>query len=236
MRAPILFLACAALCTAGVAHADCPASTFFYGALDPSTPIVEVASHVDTTFSIHPCDHVHGRYDALAGLAIASIDLACFSESFFPPAGLETVLEDDFDLVGLVPGTPASFTAVLHLVGEAHNFDAPPPLGGGGWRLRGRLQEGASNTVTLEKNSAFGPDQFVNESISLPVSAVAGTPAHLRIAVRAEALSGRAQLEGLLEFTGLPAGVTLSSCRGYRSDAPVAARRSSWGQLKAVYR
>ena len=219
---------------AATARADCPTSTFFYGALDPATPIVKVAARVDTVFSIHPCDRVHGRYDLPAGLIIASIDLACFSESFFPPSGLETVLEDDFQLVGLAPGTPASFTAVLHLRGEAHNFDAPG--GGGGWRLRGTLQEGVSNAVERNWNVASGRDQFVNEPLPLAINAVAGTPVHLRIAVRAEVLSGRGELEGLLEFTGLPSGVGLTSCRGYLSDAPVAAHRASWGKLKAVYR
>ena len=219
---------------AATAHADCPSSTFLYGALDPSTPIVKVAARVDTVFSINPCDRVHGRYDVPAGLVIASIDLACFSESRFPPSGLETILEDDFQLVGLAPGTPASFTVVLHLRGEAHNFDAPG--GGGGWRMRATLQEGASNVVAKNWNVSFGGDQFINEPLPLAIAAVAGTPVHLRIAVRAEALSGRAELEGLLEFTGLPPGVTLTSCRGYLSDAPVAARRTSWGRLKAVYR
>jgi len=222
------------LVAATTAHADCPPSTFLYGALDPATPIVKLAARVDTVFSIHPCDRVHGRYDLPAGLVIASIDLACFLESFFPPSGLETIMEDDFQLVGLAPGTPASFTAVLHLRGEAHNFDAPG--GGGGFRLRGTLQEGASNVAARNWNSASGPDQFVNEPLPLAITAVAGTPLHLRIAVRAEVLSGRGEMEGLLEFTGLPSGASLTSCRGYMSDAPVAARRTSWGRLKSVYR
>src|SRR5262245_52955281 len=136
MRLPPPFtrlVAALALSVASAARADCPSSTFFYGALDPSTPIVKLAARVDTVFSIFPCDHVHGRYDVPAGLVIASIDLACFSESFFPPSGLETVLEDDFQLVGLAPGAPASFNALLHVRGEAHNFDAPGD--GGGWRM-----------------------------------------------------------------------------------------------------
>jgi hypothetical protein len=230
-------VAVAVLVTASASLADCPPSTFLYGAIDPSIPIVKVAPRCDTVFSIQTCDRVHGRYDVPAGLVIASIDVACPSEAFLPPSGLETAWEDDFQLVGLAPGTPASFNAVLHLRGEAHVFSAPPPIGAGGARLHGLLTEGASNSVSLFRSTtSLERDIFVNEPLTLSINAVAGTPVHLRIAVRAEALDARGEMEGLLEFTGLAPGVTLTSCRGYVSDAPVAARRSSWGRLKAVYR
>jgi hypothetical protein len=217
------------------ALADCPPSTIFYGALDPATPIVCVAARVDTVFSTQPCDRLHGRYDVLAGLLVASIDQACPVEAFRPASGIETVIEDDFELAGLAPGTPALLSVVLHLRGEAHLFAAPGD--GGGQRLRATLLEGASNSTSYFRTStSLDRDFFVSEALTLPIAAVAGTPIHLRVAVRAEALDGRAELEGLLEFTGLPPAAQLTSCRGYRSDAPVAARRTSWGRLKAAYR
>lgn len=103
--------------------------------------------------------------------------------------------------------------------------------------MRGTLLEGVSNSTSLLRaTSGPEPDISVNEPLSLAISAVAGTPVHLRVAVRAEAFDGRGELEGLLGFTGLPPGVFLHSCRGYLSDAPVAVRRASWGRLKAAYR
>jgi len=231
-------LACSVLAAAvllvRVAAADCPPSTFFYGGLDPANPIPKVAPRCDTTFSIAPCDRVHGRYDVPAGLLIASIDVACAG---FPTiSGLETVVEDDFQLVGAAPGTPVSFTVRLHLSGEGHNFSAPGD--GGGARVRGTILEGTSNSASLQRatSNPFENDFFVNETISRPVDAVAGTPVHLRLAVRAESFDGRGRMDGQLEISGLPPGVQLVSCRGYVSDAPVPARAVSWGRLKARYR
>lgn len=231
-------LAAASMLVSGAAFADCPPSTFFYGEFDPASPIAKVAPRCDTTFSIHSCDGVHGRYDVPAGLLIASVDFACNETQVgAAPSGLETVVEDDFQLAGLAAGTPVSFTVLLHLTGEGHNFSEPGG-GGGGARVRATILEGASNSATFLRATNTGSTVpfFVNEPLSLPVAAIAGTPIHLRLAVRAESFDGRGQLDGLLEFTGLPPGVSLSSCRGYLSAAPVAARKTTWGRLKAGYR
>src|SRR5262249_10299730 len=110
--------------------------------------------------------------------------------------------------------------------------------GGGGARARGATRGGARNSATSRRATVTGSTVpfFVNEPLSLPVNAVAGTPIHLRLAVRAESFDGRGQLDGLLEFAGLTPGVSLNSCRGYLSAAPVAARKIGWGRLKASYR
>ena len=215
------------------AHADCPSSTILYGVPNPVTPIVEVAARVDTVFSIQACDRAHARYDVLAGLVIASIDVACGSPSTLP-SGLETAVEDEFQLTGLAPGTPVSFNVVLHLLGEGQSFSEPG--GGGGAQLTASLLEGSSNAAQVVKGTLGSLPLSVDEPLNLSVAAVAGTPIRLVVAVRAEALDGRGRLDGLLEFTGLQPGAGLVSCRGYSSAAPVAARRTSWGRLKATYR
>jgi hypothetical protein len=56
-----------------------------------------------------------------------------------------------------------------------------------------------------------------------------GTPVSLRLDVLAESCEGRAWMDGAWSFTGLPLGVSVQSCRGYSSAAPVSARRSDWG-------
>jgi hypothetical protein len=186
-------------------------------------------------FSIQSCDGAHGRYDIPAGLLIASIDHACNAGLGGAPSGLETVLEDDYELGGIPPGTPVVFDVVLHVKGDGYDFG--PPGGGGGARLRATLLEGVSNaTSLLRATNGLEPAISVEEPLTLPISAVAGTPVHLRVAVRAEAFDGRGELEGLVGFTGLPPGAYLRSCRGYLSDAPVAVRRARWGRLKAAYR
>jgi hypothetical protein len=213
-------------------RAECPSSTFLYGASDPA-PIVEVAAHVDTVFSIQGCDRVHGRYDVPAGVLIAAIDGAC-AEGL--PSALETDVEDEYQLTGLAPGTPVAFSVVFHLRGEGHNFSAPG--GQGGAILTATLLEGMNHSaqVTRATQTFDTAPIFVDEPLDLAIAAVTGTPIRLVATVRAVALDGRGELEGVLEFTGLPPGVALVSCRGYLSSAPVAAKRSSWGRLKAAYR
>jgi hypothetical protein len=123
MRRFVTLLMASLLVLARGARADCPQSTIFIGGLDPANPIAKSAPRCDTTFSIQVCDQVHSRYDVPAGLLIASIDQACPDIPGFPGiSGLETVVEDDFHLVGQNSGLPVIFTAVLHLAGEGHNL------------------------------------------------------------------------------------------------------------------
>jgi hypothetical protein len=214
----------------------CPGSTYFYGGLDPSQPIPVVAASDDTMFSIHGCDRVHGRYQVNAGLLIASVDFACGVDSGTGASGLETVLEDDFVVSGPAAGTPVTFDAVLDLEGSAACFSEPGA--GGGGRVRGLVREGASNERSVQHATSIPsvPYVAVNESLTLPVSAVAGSPVHLRFAVRGEALDGAASLQGTFRFANLPAGASVTSCRGYSSAAPVPARATTWGGLKSRYR
>ncbi len=218
------------------ARSQCPGSTLLYGALDPATPILEAVPSVDTLFTIQGCDRVHARYEIPAGLLIAAVDVACPEDFGRTPSGIETIVEDDLSLVGPAPGTPVSFSWVIHLRGEGANF-GEPGFSQGGVRLRATLLEGASNSASIQRaTSALETSIAVNEPLALPIVSVAGATLHVRAAVRAEAFDGRGSLEGLLAFEGLPTGLRVESCRGYASVAPVVTRAASWGRLKTLYR
>ncbi len=236
MRRLLPALVVFALALPAVATATaCPPSTYLYGALDPSTPIEVLPPAQDTTFSIQACDRVHGRFRVDAGLLIASIDLACAGGGAVP-SGLETVVEDDFTVIGLPDGTPVALQAYLDLTGSAASFSEPGGSGGG--RVRGLVREGTSNEVSLVRATTSGEPSSISvqETLVLPVSAVAGSPVRLRFAVRAEAFDGIAAMEGTFRFAALPAGAAVQSCRGYSSSAPVRTRTGTWGALKSRYR
>ena len=58
MRPTLLAAALAAFALAGCpapAAGACPASTYFYGGLDPATPISEVVASDDTVFTQYGC-------------------------------------------------------------------------------------------------------------------------------------------------------------------------------------
>jgi hypothetical protein len=235
MRPTALAFAVAATCFATAATAACPPTTYLYGGLEPSIPIVVPAATQETTFTIQGCDRVYGRAQVGAGLLIASVDFACAAGGSSGPSGIETLLDDDFTVVGLPNGTPVTFDAVLDLDGLAQSFSDPG--GGGGGRVRGAISLGTtSEVISLHSTDGLHPTISVHESITLPLSGTAGTPQTLRFHVRGEALEGRATLQGLFHFANLPPGAHVTSCRGYSSDAPVRARTSTWGQLKLRYR
>ena len=235
MRQSSLAFSFAALAwLAAPAHATCPTSTYYWGGLNPVTPIPMIAAANDTTFRSQPCESMHGRYQLNAGLLLAAT-YGCPAYSSFPAVtGLETVVEDDFTVTGLAPGTPVTIDAVLDLRGLAESFSEPG--GGGGGRVRGLIREGASHEVVLERATTPSSSVNLNESLTLTVNAVAGTPVLLRFAVRAECMDGRAEMEATFRFAGLPPGAFVQSCRGYTSTAPVPTRTTTWGALKTHHR
>jgi hypothetical protein len=183
MRRFVTLLMASLLVLARGARADCPQSTIFIGGLDPANPIAKSAPRCDTTFSIQVCDQVHSRYDVPAGLLIASIDQACPDIPGFPGiSGLETVVEDDFHLVGQNSGLPVIFTAVLHLAGEGHNF-GEPGFSPGGARVRGTISSDAGGSASFEHGTSVNErDFFVNEPLTLQIGIIrlASSPARRR--------------------------------------------------------
>lgn len=235
MRARLTVLALVtALLAATTGFAACPTSTYFYGGFNPSTPIALPVAANDTTFAVQPCESMHGRYQVNAGLLLALTSGCSVYSSFAGITGLETVIEDDFTVTGPPAGTPVAFDAVLALDGYA--FDSGPPGGGGGGRIRGLVFESAANQVALQTGTGSTSSVEVHQPITLHVNAVAGTPVRLRFAVRGESIDGTARMEGIFRFEGLPPGAAIESCRGYRSNAVVPGRTSTWGALKTRYR
>ena len=132
-------------------------------------------------------------------------------------------IEDDFTVSGLAPGTPVSLNAhfVVDLSGSCSTVCANGSA---------NIQDGIGNTVT-----ASGPQS--SDDFFLPVQAVAGQAFRLHFEVSCSNLGPiGASAQGAFSFTGLPAGTGITSCQGYASGTPVAARASSWGSVKILYR
>lgn len=229
-RAPLAFtlttLALAACWTA--ARAECSATSSLIVA--GSSPVTLVAATADTSFfgSGFSCGSYHAGYHMETGVLVASL-----SQGMQCGSSIETIVEDDFTVLGVPAGTPVNFDAVLDLDGSAQ--DQGEPGGGGGGRVRGLLQAGAA-VVSDQQATGPTPAITVHESLTLPLATLAGTPVRLHVAVRAEAGDGTSSLQGTFRFASLPEGARVVSCRGYASDSPVPARTSSWGRLKAAYR
>jgi len=133
-------------------------------------------------------------------------------------ASAHVTVQDDFRVIGLAAGTPVAITVVLHV---SANWSG------------GSVSDAYGNQASI----FITPYDGGLGDVSLPISALGQQPFRLTFDSKAQAdyaISGQASCS--FSFTGLPPGTAVVSCNGYVSDQPVAARPTSWGRLKSMYR
>jgi len=182
---------------------------------------------VDTTLSDESC-YYHIGYDIPAGtlFGICGGSLGWCYVYF-------TQVRDDFIVEGLATGTPVSLTASL-------DFSASWWCGAclGGSSVSARLTEGSSNTsVWYSGCDYYSPDcdHQLDSTLTVTVSAIAGTPFRMAFGLHYQAGEAMATIEGAFHFAGLPPGGVIRSCNGYVQDS-VPTRPVTWGRVKALYR
>jgi hypothetical protein len=84
---------------------------------------------------------------------------------------------------------------------------------------------------------AYSGEQTTTHQMRFPVAAVEGVPFEIGLKSIANSQGGEGGwVRAKLRFEGLPAGTSITSCKGYRQDQPVPALATSWGRVKAAYR
>jgi hypothetical protein len=68
------------------------------------------------------------------------------------------------------------------------------------------------------------------------VDFVAGSPQRLTYRLYGYGTNLPVSAQARLRFDGLPAGMSIVSCRGFQSGAVTASKRGSWASLKTLYR
>jgi len=213
MRSSVLgvLVLCVVSC-ASRANAECPQSAFLF----PGCAGFYTAAPAETYSCLGICG-TWGGYDIPAGTLY--IDEGGGLGSCY---GVVTV-EDDFVVSGATPGAPIALSAQLAIETSIVSGKTGASAGGGlrvgangvGW---GTSTGGESSTV-----------------LALAVSAIVGTPFHLVMNVWGSSAESAGSAHGIFSFAELPSGVTVTSCRGFAQGA-VAARTSTWGLIKALYR
>lgn len=181
------------------------------------------AAQMDTSGAPNANSHASGGYSIPGGT------LYSFGNSGMDGCEPRTTVEDDFNLSGAPAGTVIQLTARLSLSLRASDNMGPGNAYAG-------LVEGASNSSGLDWPLIYFYGNTRDTVLTLPVTAIVGTPFHMRYFVGAlvgELVS--AEWHGTFDFTGFPAGVSMVSCNGY-ALAPTPTRPTSWGRLKARYR
>jgi hypothetical protein len=148
-----------------------------------------------------------------------------------------TVLVDAFDVVGVPPGT--NVTAVAELGMDGWILGAGCGASGCWGDLRGTVSSGTHTVQQLLTAHIYPVDSVhVSATVVLPVTIMAGTPVQIDFTLEAFRDAGGnngAHGIGSIVFSSLPAGVRVTSCKGYGLGT-TPERATSWGTLKLRYR
>lgn len=145
---------------------------------------------------------------------------------------------DLYDVAGVAAGAQVALTAQLDVDGYVQS----PGCGGSGCggTFGARIRQGAAlveRSVTFP-NVFLGGQVSLRETLQLPIVISAGTPESLEfelyVFIPAGGSAGGAG-SGKIHWSGVPAGAHIVSCQGF-ADSATPAWRTSWGNLKTLYR
>jgi hypothetical protein len=207
-----------------IAQEACPLNSFSIG----QVVIVYQEAARDTGFNASGGSGFL-RYDLLQGLFQAGAG----ADQGGPTC--EVAASDEYTLSGPLPAT--SFTIRARLMVSAQVDRSCTPQGHcSEAAITVVLREGAANEAVFHEDQAPA-----TRTIEVTIRGTAGVPFTVSPTARAHAQTNGgppafAFVTAQLDFVGLPSGSSITSCQGYRLDAPVATTRSTWGRVKAHYR
>lgn len=210
-----------------IALGACPESSASLGGYGTGTTLAAVFDS-----SASPYDGQGGTYHVAFDLHAGTLQMQqCCN------LGL-TIIDaaDAFDVVGPPAGTPVAL--VVRMLVD----DAVISMGCGGSGCGGlvgaSLAHGADVQRAEHSVGLFSGRLDFHDVIDLPVTIVAGQPERIDFTIYGRRTpGGNHASEGTASYQllGLPEGAVVTSCQGY-TPGPTAARRASWGRLKAAYR
>ena len=129
------------------------------------------------------------------------------------------IVQDEFHLVGLAPGTPVALVA---------------HLGGTGVSAHVEIHDAYDHAAAND----FDPTVRSTMDLTLDLAVVSDRPFIVQydLAVSGGGIYGSDGANLRFSFTGVPPGVAVVSCNGYVSESTVPVRRATWGRLKSRYR
>jgi len=136
---------------------------------------------------------------------------------------------DTYHLVGSSPHCGFTFTANLHVVGKITRVNMFT-----GCDLYARLID----PNTLAESEFYLQSQFTTavDTVLTIVLTECSSPFDLQIEMHCGAWWGDVKENMQLTFTGLPPGVSVTSCQGFHMEQPVATVPVTWGNVRARYR
>jgi hypothetical protein len=139
---------------------------------------------------------------------------------------------DDFQLGGVAAGVSLAFHAALHGVFYFQKDYSFTTI-----QVSLLMNEGgASQAEAIHDPGPYSGGFPYDTTLVIPIVAMAGTPFRIHCEAYANGLEAYGGVLGTLSFVDLPPGAFVTSCQGFRQDAPILTRPTTWGRLKASYR
>jgi hypothetical protein len=201
------------------AVAACPPSEIsFYG----NGPILSTATSYDSTVGSSTI-----TFDIPAGNL--TLDQCCSL------ANTSINVRDEFDVTGVPMGTPVTMTA--QMIADCFVIVTCETGDCSGFVVDSLQHVTDVDALPHEVN---GPGRFdFHDVLSVPLTIVAGTPELLSFELEGHRVAGNTSESGgsaNITFSGLPPGVNIVSCKGYSLFRVTPVHRTSWGELKTIYR
>ena len=132
---------------------------------------------------------------------------------------------DDFQLLGMAPGSHATITMLGHL---KVSWSRSLKLGSMSFQL--------NSGVTGVNGIAFYGTGSVDTTFTMPLALASGQKwVVINNLVEGQG-GGTTKLTYDYTFSNLPSGAFVASCQGFRQESPVLALPVTWGECKALYR
>jgi hypothetical protein len=175
------------------------------------------------------CNPGSAAYDIPAGWLSASDSCACLG------AISHVTVTEEFTLAGIAAGTLVAFDARCHLVGALEFWYSN--TSNESWLDVGLRADAEGDSAHVLRFAIEGLHP-VDVALDVPLVRTAGEPFGIVYNLLAGGLDYGTSASGVarLDFSGLPPGVTIRSCRGYVQGASTPALPSTWGALKSRYR
>ena len=225
MRRAAPWLTLSLVLLAATARADCPRDTICVanGCQDGAGPQGSASGSAFGQSS-------SGSYDLLQLTVGASA--SAFNGDLTAGNG-SVVARDTYVATGPVSGAPLDLSLSFHASGYGSSSGSFINASAG---VSVTAIPGSTTTLGGGTSDFFNPYFFVDATTPIALHVTEGQPFTLEFRVFAHCVSGNAQMGGQCTFVDLPPSVVVTSCTGFNSSPPVAVRRTSFGELKAIYR
>jgi hypothetical protein len=210
--------------------AQCPQNSIQLSAFDTGALVTSTGAARDTSASSTQGSAAAGSYDLLAGF------LTSYASG---NASADVSTHDVFTVSGPPVGTPITILAHVRVRGGIHT-QAEDFISRSA-RFGITIREGTSNSKSYGRfvSSRVPPYELgIDSTLTISILTTVGSSFDLHLNLTGQGTHGGTSnfrtggLGAQLSFSGLPSGVSLASCQGFRIEQPIPVLPATWSSIK----